>query len=447
MKRLLTQKLVEWKNQEVHKPLIIRGARQVGKSHLVKEFATNNFTNFVNINLDKKDHFNTFNEASSVEDFIQRADVFFKESIDTNTLIFIDEIQNSPNLINLLRFFYEDYPHLYVIGAGSLLEARIKRDGLKIPVGRIEYLYLHPMNFEEFLLALKEDTLLQKLNNVSVEDSLGFVHDAATKKFKEYTLIGGMPEAVSEYAKSGSITKAQNILGNLQKTYADDVSKYAKLSNQEDISTLIDILPKFAGSDFTYEEVASETGLSFYSVKKIMKLLDNIMLITIVYPTTSKSLPLNIKPRSAKKLAYLDIGFINYAGDKGLEYIDDKKLDVIFKGRIGEQIASQLFISNNNSDRERLRYWTVPKEKGDAELDLTFSYKGRIVGVEIKNSTYGKLKSLYSFGERVEDSILVRIYTGELRFDPVEYAGNKYHVLSIPFYLIHRLNSLLDEII
>lgn len=447
MERLITKKLLHWKNKKNHKPLIIRGARQVGKTYVITEFAKRYFHDYVAVNLDKKDVLTFYDNAVSVEDFIYKTQIFFDKNIDENTLIFIDEIQNSPNLINLLRFFKEEYPNLYVIAAGSLLEARIKKDSLKIPVGRIEYLYMHPLNFVEFLNAINQSRLVDEINKADLDNNLANIHDFLINKFKDYLLVGGMPEILALYRENKDLTKIKPIIKNLQNSYVDDVSKYSTIANQDDISELIDTLPQYAGKTFKYEEIANDTGISIYTIKKIIWLLDNIMLIDLVYATTSMQIPLNLNPKMPKKLVFLDVGFVNSTADNYLEYAQPDKLESIFKGRIGEQITGQLLLSESYLEKPKFKYWKRNKAISEAELDLTLTYKGRMVGIEVKNSTHGKLKSLFSFAQKVEKPILVRVYSGELRYDTVKYINENYKILSIPFYMLHRLYHFLDLII
>lgn len=195
--------LENWKNKKQRKPLILRGARQVGKTSAILMFGKKYFENIIHINLEKADHLSLFKDELSLEDFEKIIQIKFHEKIiPGKTLIFIDEIQNSMPLIKLLRFFYEEKPHIHVIAAGSLLKAKIERQGFSLPVGRIEYAYLYPVDFFEYLEAKQETELLGYLKNISFSEKIpAGIHRQALTLFNEYTMIGGMPEIVDIFTK------------------------------------------------------------------------------------------------------------------------------------------------------------------------------------------------------------------------------------------------------
>ena len=199
-KRKLESQLIEWKNSDVHKPLIVRGARQVGKTSLIRNFGTKNFSNVVEINLEKETHKQMFNSVMSVEDLEKRINLGLNQTISAGkTLIFIDEIQESQRMLELLRFMAEERQSWHVLVAGSLLEVKLGKDW-KIPVGRVGYKYLYPLTFFEYLEAMGKTNLLNELNNVSFGKTVGgslFLED----EFRQYILLGGMPEVMAKSEK------------------------------------------------------------------------------------------------------------------------------------------------------------------------------------------------------------------------------------------------------
>ena len=225
--RYIEVELKKWKISSIRKPLIIRGARQVGKTSVIRKFGQENFGQVIEINLEKRDQFLVFDKAINVDDFLKRISLFFDKAVVPGTsLLFIDEIQESKNIMELLRFFSEEKPQLHIIAAGSLLEAKIDKNWL-IPVGRVDYKYLYPMTFFEHLQAKKKTALLETLKKIKLGDQFQF-GDLASELFKDYTVIGGMPEVVSSCINNGGYDEVKTILSRLHTAYIDDIQKYSK---------------------------------------------------------------------------------------------------------------------------------------------------------------------------------------------------------------------------
>ena len=237
-KRLLLKDLQKWKNKDTRKPLVLRGARQVGKTTLVINFAKE-FDYFISLNLENADDAELFNKYTDVEALINF--LFLKNGIphreESKTLIFIDEIQENPKAVGFLRFFYERTPWLYVIAAGSRLQSLVKQH-ISFPVGRVEYLTLRPFNFQEFLAATKGDSWEEALSDYEHID-IG-IHDELIKDFSKYALIGGMPEVVSNYARQHDIVELAPIFQSLRKGYIEDLERYGK--NERQIAVMRHIL-------------------------------------------------------------------------------------------------------------------------------------------------------------------------------------------------------------
>ena len=436
--------LEKWKKKKHRKPLVLRGARQVGKTYAVKLFAQKYFDDLVYINLDKSEDFELFKEINSLEDFEKTVNIVLKKKIVPGaTLIFIDEIQNTPNLIELLRFFYEERPELHIIAAGSLLEVKIEKEGLTMPVGRVEYAYMHPLTFFEFLQAIGEDELLEYLENLSLDDSVAQgIHERALKLFYDYTLIGGMPEAVAMHIGKNSQEDLNSLYSSLITAYAEDIYKYATQADVKYIRHVLEQAPYFAGERITYEKFG---GSSFRSreMSEAFGVLEKAMIIRQIEATKSRELPLVSQKKRAKKLLYLDSGFVNFKNNIQSEYINLGNLGDLYRGKIAEQIVGQNIIANFDYMEQPLYYWAKEKPGGSAEVDFCLPYEGNILGIEVKSGHSSRLKSLFSFAENVESGKLIRIYSGHLAKEQVQSGGNRYSLLSLPFYLINRFSDFI----
>ncbi|MDR2556877.1 MAG: AAA family ATPase, partial [Bacteroidales bacterium] len=227
--RHIVNELRKWKNAKVRKPLVLRGARQVGKTTVIEQFSKE-YPQFIHLNLERGVDKDFFIRYSSATEILQAIFFQYNKSIDNleNTLLFIDEIQQVPEAVSMMRYFYEEYPSLHVIAAGSLLETLIGKS-INFPVGRVEYRALHPVSFAEFLSATGETAALEQYQKVPVPE---FAYNKLLQLFHIYTLIGGMPEIVDNYVKKRDLAELQNIYQALLIPYFDDVEKYAKNISQ-----------------------------------------------------------------------------------------------------------------------------------------------------------------------------------------------------------------------
>ena len=439
--RYIELELKKWKTSSIRKPLIIRGARQVGKTSVVRKFGRENFGQVIEINLEKKDQLLVFDKATSVDDFLKRISLFFDKSVIPNTsLLFIDEIQESKNTMELLRFFSEEKPQLHIIAAGSLLEAKIDKNWL-VPVGRVDYKYLYPMTFFEYLLAKKKTALLDSLKKIKLEDQFQF-GDLAGELFKDYTVIGGMPEVISSYIKNGGYDEVKTILGRLQTAYIDDIRKYSK-SNRDNkyLEQVVENGAKMAGSLFKYENFG---GSSYRSreMGEAVQTVEKVMLLKQVMAVNSTSLPIVPKGNRPKKMIWLDVGLANFVNNAYKEIISGE-----YRGKIMEQIVGQSLIAGGVNKQIDLYYWAKDRDEGSAEVDFCVQHDSRLVGMEIKSGNISKMKSLFSMGNADKNIILVRISWDSLKVETYKFSGCTYRLLSLPFYLIDRWSELVNQFI
>ena len=308
--RVISATLNTWANSEERKPLILRGARQVGKTTVVTEFS-NNYDQFLSLNLEKKADRDLFEQDFSIDALI--AAIYFHKNQtikpEGKTLIFIDEIQCCPQAASYLRYFYEERNEFHVIAAGSLLETLINRR-ISFPVGRVEYQWMYPLSFTEFLQAAGE---IEALNILNTQPYPPFAHAKLLQLFYQYTLVGGMPEAVSAYMTNKDILAVNKVYENILTAYMDDVEKYApNRTLAKVIRHAISHAPAAAGSRIKFTGFG-QSNYKSREMSEALHLLEKAMLIHLVYPTVATTPPATANHKKSPKLQFLDTGMMNYA--------------------------------------------------------------------------------------------------------------------------------------
>lgn len=438
MKRKIEVELAAWRRSKIRKPLIIRGARQVGKTSVVRNFAHDNFSQLVEINLEKKEHHQMFDPSISVDDFLQRVNLMFDKKAESGkTLLFIDEIQESQNVMELLRFFAEEKPDLHVIAAGSLLEAKMGSNWT-MPVGRVEYMYLYPLTFFEYLQAKGKEKLGQELQKITWGKEVA-ASELAGKLYGEYLRIGGMPEVVANFVERNDYGEVREILSRLRIAYIDDIAKYAKsVSEKKYLELVVEYGPKMAGGLFKYENF----GGSLYRSREMgeaIGTIEKVRLLTQVKAVNSTSLPLTYKDKRAKKMIWLDVGMVNEVNN-----IFQDMMRGVYQGRIMEQMVGQTLIAGGTRKPVELGYWARNRDEGSAEVDFCFQYGEKIIGMEVKSGNMREMKSLFSMVESGGGKVIpVRMSWDGLGIEKYHYSGREYKILSIPFYLLERWEELM----
>jgi len=436
--RKLEIELDKWKNNPYRKTLILRGARQVGKTSLVRKWGEANYDEFVEINLEKKSNLNVFDKVQSVPDFIKSANIITgKKIFPGKSLIFIDEIQESKNIMELLRFFTEERPDLHLIAAGSLLEAKMTGKW-NVPVGRVEYMYLFPMTFFEYLRSVQKGNFLEQLENAEIGKEIigtNFIEG----HFKDYILIGGMPAVVNKYAETGNFSEIKNTLSDMITSYDDDIGKYAAGSKRKYVEAIFKIAPNYAGQLFNYENFG-DLGYKSREVSEAIRRLEQVRLLNQVKAINSLSTPLGYKHKRAKKMIWLDNGLANQAND-AFQSISEGR----YQGRVMEQIVGQTLIAGGVRRKFELAYWSRNKDEGSAEVDFCWQYNDKIVGLEVKSGNSKNLKSLFSMMDIGGDKVIpVRVSWDELGVEKYVFSGKKYRILSLPFYLLERWEDFIS---
>jgi len=343
-KRHIFKQLEQWKANANRKPLILRGARQVGKTTLVKDFSKT-FKNSILLNLEKPKDIGFFEDHDTVSSLVDT--LFFEHNISNkninNTLLFIDEIQESPKAIQLLRYFYEELPQLHVIAAGSMLEFAMKKIQ-SFPVGRVEYLYLHPLNFLEFLLAIKKHQAAEQLRQIPVKD---FAHNTLLNLFNNYTIIGGMPEVVKTYLTNKSIADLPKVYESIWATYKNDVEKYTTNNTERNvIKHIISVAHLYADQRIKFQNFGNSNYRS-REVGEAFRNLNDAQIIQLIYPTTGLDAPVKPDIKKSPKLQFLDTGLINYDLKIQGELLALNDLSFAYKGAIIPHMITQEIISLN----------------------------------------------------------------------------------------------------
>ena len=443
--RSALERLREWKNSPHRKPLVIRGARQVGKSTLIDEFGKE-FGTYIHLNLDRAEDLALFEKELPVNELFEVILALKGKRKDMeDTLIFIDEIQNSATAIKSLRYFYEELPQLHVISAGSLLETMLNR-GASFPVGRVEYLALRPCSFQEFLGAVGQTALQEMVNSVRVPEAL---HSKVMSLFNRYSIIGGMPEVVAHYAEHHDLVALDNIYDSLLAGYSDDVEKYeTRKDAREVLRFLISGAWGYASERISFERF----GGSHYKSREIgdaFRTLQKTMLLELAYPTTSPSLPLLPDLSKKPKLLFLDTGIVNHVAGIRSELLSKEDILDGWRGRTAEHIIGQELFSQSTSVLDRRTFWVREARNSQAEIDWLYSSRAYgLVPIEVKSGHSGKLRSLHAFMEESPCSLALRFWNQPLSSDTVKLpSGKSYRLYNAPYYYAGQVEKLLKAII
>ena len=433
--------LKEWSARPGHKPLVLRGARQVGKTTLVNQFSKD-YGVYLKLNLEKNTDRQLFESGLSVEELITTIYLLNnQERKAVPTLLFIDEIQNSPQAVAMLRYFYEEVSGIDVIAAGSLLENLIDKH-ISFPVGRVEYMAVRPCSFNEFLGAVHEDGLRTAQRLIAVPAPL---HDKMMRLFNTFTLIGGMPEVVSNYARNQDVVSLKYIYETLLTGYRDDVEKYADTESIRNIIRhILNVGWIYAAQRITFEKF----GNSLYRSREMseaFRILEKVMLLELLYPVTSAVLPLAPEPKRSPKLLWLDTGLVNYAGGVQKELANIRDISDAWTGHIAEQIVGQELLSTDNLFTHK-RYFWVNGTGSEAEVDFVIQFEDKVIPVEVKSGHNSRLRSLHRFMEKAPHDMAVRFWGNPFSIDEVSTPGGKqFRLFNLPYYYAGQVEQILQK--
>lgn len=437
LERKIDKELLLWKKASNRKPLVLRGARQVGKSTAVKHLATQ-FKYFVEINFDENPSY-----ASAFENGLNVIQICEQLSVLTNTqiiagetLLFLDEIQACIPAISSLRYFYEKMPQLHLIAAGSLLEFALA----EIPsfgVGRVRFMFIYPFSFEEFLMANKETSLLQILKETTRKKPLiTAVHQKLNQYLKKFLIIGGMPEAVQVYLASGSMLEVQRVLDDLILTIQADFVKYKTRITAISINQVFNAVIQQIGHKFSY--TYPNSTLNNVQIKDALTLLQMAGLLYHVTHTASNGIPLSAEINFKKrKILILDTGiFQRILGLNIATLLIENDFEVINKGNIAELFVGLELLKNASCyQKTELFYWHREVKNSQAEIDFVIQKQDKIIPIEVKAGTKGTMQSLYLFLAEKKIEFGIRL--------SLENFGEIEKVKIYPLYAV--MNLFLDE--
>lgn len=398
MHRIAEKRLLEWKDSPRRKPLIIRGARQVGKTWLVENFLAKQFENFVKIDLEKRrDIHNYFQGSLDPEYILTYLELEFGRIIPGKTLVFIDEIQACPRAITALRYFYEQMPQLHIIAAGSLLEFAFGE--ISVPVGRVEYLYMHPMTFYEYLIAIGKQIMAEK----TLEDPADIsseIQEMILKELRIYFFVGGMPECIKVYRDSKSMLEVFKTQSQILDSYRDDFSKYKPKIDVACLDTVFLNVAKSIGQQLKYTRLSPN-----HSSQLNHKAFDTLNKAKIIHKIPScdpSGLPLGASANHKKfKAAMLDIGLLQRICQVPVELeLKQEDLLAMYQGALAEQFVAQELLAKNE---QQLYYWSRDARGSNAEVDYLTVRKGEIYPIEVKSGSAGSLKSLHIMLEKYQN--------------------------------------------
>lgn len=453
MKRKYISHLQAWLGRKKRKPLVLRGARQVGKSTLVQLFAKEVGLDLVEINLELYRALDRVFEGCDVDLIIKNIEGIVGGQVGTGQLLFLDEIQATPHALGALRYFFEKYPELPVIAAGSLLEFTLSNHSFSMPVGRIEYLHIDPMSFSEYLEAV-DPYCAEQLGDLRLDQPIAdTLHVRFQKHQRNYTLVGGMPEAVDMYRETSSFEDVFRVQNHICSTYMDDFSKYAQEKNLADLQTMFRRLPANVGKKIKYNSLLLEQNSA--QGRKLFELLLNAKIVSAVTHSSCNGPPLGaeINPKMIKPL-FLDIGLVSRLLNLDWRDLNDvNEVDLIHGGLLSEQFVGQHLQWEPETFTDRY-YWTRESKNNNAELDYVVARGQWIIPIEVKSGKAGSMKSLHQFmfdkGLRVafrfdhlapSHQLIKTKVTTKHRIDEVEY-----ELYSCPHYAIERLPDFIDKL-
>ena len=441
IRREILNQLYEWRERPDRKPLILRGARQVGKTTVVCEFGRS-FDLFLSLNLERRRDAALFDQFDDVRELLDEIHIHLgKKKSSGSTLLFIDEIQQSPRAIEMLRYFYEDLPQLHVIAAGSLLENLIDVHA-SFPVGRVEYMAMRPCSFLEFLGGVGDESDAEVIRDIKVKT----IHDRLMRRFRQYVLLGGMPAVVDLFARNGDVLSVNHLYESLLTSYRDDAGKYARNESQRGL--LSHILTSgwasaaetitftgFAGSNYKSREVG-----------EALRTLERAMLLELVYPVVEPRVPLIPNMQRKPKLIWLDTGLVNYQAGLRSELLKTPNVMDMWRGRVSEQVVAQELLSLDSRFSAKRMFWSRDRRDSSAEVDFILQHDMEVIPIEVKSGHNSHLRSLHSFMDASNNEIAVRIWDQPLSIDKLSTSSGKNFILiNLPFYYVSQIHAIIDK--
>lgn len=462
MRRRLYEKLVDWKNRKNRRPLVLRGARQVGKTYLVRDFS-NEFKNYIEINFENDSSLSSLFASKKPDKICEFLSIKFgKEITDGETLIFLDELQAAEAFVlESLRYFCEQRTGLHIIAAGSLLEfmfdrssANVESKHFPMPVGRIEYMYLSPLDFEEFLLFGEKRELVEWLNKYELGDDFPIViHEELVEYFYRYLVVGGMPAVVNSYFNLGmkEVEREQQMILS---TYSDDFPKYSTNVKSEYLQLLLKTIPMHIGQKLIYSKL--DKTVKSNDLSRAYSVLEKARILYKVKHSPANGIPIGFDSLDAKfKPLFFDVGLVcRSMGLKLTDFIESQKPVLENIGALGEQFVGQHILFNGEEYEEPMAYcWMRESAGASAEVDYVYQVANKIIPIEVKSGKTGSMKALHIFLDEKKKDFAVRIngdmpsFIGKVNHFSVKGDACSYSLLSLPFYMICQMKRLIRHAI
>ena len=433
MKRFITESLLKWKNSKYRKPLILKGARQVGKTYIIKEFAKNNYEGLAYFNFDHDENLqNLFLNSKDPKRILEQlAFIYGKAIIPGKTLIFFDEIQECQDALNSLKYFKEEANEYHIIAAGSLLGIRLSNT--TFPVGKIEFLNMYPMSFSEFLIADGCENLVEFMNSVEkIENIPNIFFNMLSEKLKAYFIIGGMPEVVSAWVNDKDMEIVNKIQEDILTSYENDFSKHTTESEANKISMIWNNIPSQLSKEnkkFLYQTI--KNGARAREYEGALNWLNDANLISKVYNVSKSAMPLkSYNDLSSFKIYMMDVGLLRQMSKLDSKIIaEGNRLFEEFKGAFTENfILNQLNIVYNTIPN----YFNFDRY----EIDFLIQTQNKIFPIEVKSGKSNKNTSLSKYNEIFDNEFGIRFSANNLTKDG--------KILNIPIFMVEYIDKLID---
>ena len=444
MDRRALSHLNRWKIKAGRKPLVIRGARQVGKSFLVRMFAAEAFENLLEINLETDPLAPSLFKSMDPTIILPLLEARYGRSIRAGTtLLFLDEIQAAPALLAGLRYFYEKMPELHVIAAGSLLDFSLEEHQFSMPVGRIEYLHLGPMDFEEFLLAHDRAALKDFLETYALGTEVPeAIHAELMRLVRRFLIVGGMPASVAASNAPGGLRESEAVRQSLLSTYREDFSKYGKRVDSRRIEKVFAKIPLLAGRKFKYSNVDREDRSR--ELSRALEMLCMARVASRVRHSAANGLPLGAEADDRRfKALFMDVGLLcRSCGLSVLDLEGDEDVMLVNSGAVCEQFIGQhLLHAGEPYAQPELYCWMREKRQSNAEVDYVIAVGGRVVPVEVKAGRTGSLKGLHVFLREKRRDFALRFNSDvpsllDARTSLADGENRPFRLLSLPLYMV-----------
>jgi len=450
------QDLINWHNNPRKKPLLVRGARQVGKSTLVRNFASNQNLTLHEVNLEKHPNLaSVFNSMGSSNILREIEFISGMGPITKNSLIFIDEIQAIPKAVTALRYLYEEKNDVSVIAAGSLLENTLVNENISMPVGRIEYLYIGPMTFSEVLIAKNRQDLLKAVEQATPNNTFSpTAHQLLLDLQRDFLVVGGMPEATAVHLETKSFTEVQNVHRSIVESYKNDFQKYTSSKNINRLNKVLDYMPNGVGKKVKYSAIDPHERSA--NIGEAYNLLSLAQVIFSAFRSKAEGVPLAAsQDYKVFKSFFIDCGLLATMSNIGpISKEQIKQHSFVNEGAIAEQfIAQHLLYFYGSRVKPVLHYWLREGRSNNAEVDFIVQSNREIIPIEVKSGTSGSLKSLQQFMATKNPNTSIRFDTNPISEIKMQHKtitkkgeaqlDNK--LISIPLYAVEQLQRIISE--